>query len=62
MLPVERGYEPVTLTIQAQPAGACTTSVCAPRLDCAVTDCPDGPDWVIAGVPLGGDPVGVTNT
>jgi hypothetical protein len=56
------GYEPVTLTIQVQPAGACTTSVCAPRLDCAVTDCPDGPVSLIAGVPLGGDPAGVTDT
>jgi len=58
-----RGYEPVTLTIQTQDAGACTTSVCAPRLDCAVTDCPDGPVSLIAGVPVGADdPAGVTNT
>ena len=57
-----QGYEPVTLTIQVQLAGACTTSVCAPVLVCAVTDCPDGPISLIAGVPVGGDPAGVTNT
>ena len=55
-------YEPVTLTIQTQDAGACTTSVCAPVLDCAVTDCPDGPVSLIAGVPVGADPAGVTIT
>jgi hypothetical protein len=27
------GYEPVTLTIQVQVAGACTTNVCDPVLD-----------------------------
>ena len=57
-----RAYEPVTLTAQVQLAGACTTKVCAPRVDCAVTDCPDGPVWLIAGVPVGDDPTGVTNT
>ncbi len=56
------GYEPVTLTTQVQLAGACTTNVCAPRVDCAVTDCPDGPVSLIAGVPVGDDPPGVTNT
>jgi len=56
------GYEPVTLTTQMQPAGACTTNVCAPSEDCAVTDCPDGPVSLIAGVPVGADPAGVTNT
>ena len=56
------GYEPVTLTAQVQLAGACTTSICAPRLDCAVTDCPDGPVSLTAGVPVGDDPTGVTNT
>ena len=47
---------------QVQLAGACTTNVCAPRLDCAVTDCPDDPVSLIAGVPVGDDPAGVTNT
>jgi hypothetical protein len=55
-------YEPVTLTTQVQVDGACTTSVCAPRVDCAVTDCPFGAVSLIAGVPLGDDPAGVTNT
>lgn len=50
------------MTIQVQAAGACTTSVCAPMLDCDVTDCPDGPVSLIAAVPLGDDPAGVTNT
>jgi hypothetical protein len=62
MLPAWDGYEPVTLTIQVQAAVDCTTSVCAPRLDCVVTDWPDGPVSLIAGVPLGGDPAGVMNT
>lgn len=53
----------MTLTIQVQVAGACTTKVCDPMLDCAVTDCPDDPDSLIAGVPVGDDdPAGVTNT
>jgi hypothetical protein len=52
----------VTFTAQVQVAGACTTNVCAPRLVCAVTDCPDGPVSLIAGVPVGDDPAGVTNT
>ena len=52
----------MTLTAQVQLAGACTTSICAPRLDCAVTDCPDGPVSLTAGVPVGDDPTGVTNT
>src|SRR5271169_2069634 len=56
------GYEPVTLTTHVQLAKACTTSVCAPSADCAVTDCPDGPVSLIAGVPVGDDPTGVTNT
>ena len=55
-------YEPVTLTAQVQVAGACTTNVCAPRVDCVVTDCPDGPVWVIAGVLPGEDPTGDTKT
>lgn len=55
-------YEPVTFTAHVQLAGACTTSVCAPVLDCAVTDCPDGPVSLIAGVPVGDEPTGVTNT
>jgi len=50
------------LTIQVQDAGACTTSVCAPRLDAAVTDCPDAPVSLIAGVPEAAEPAGVTNT
>ncbi len=60
--PLERGYEPVTFTTQVQEAGACTTSVCAPRVDSAVTDCPDGPVSLMAADPLGADPLGVTNT
>jgi hypothetical protein len=52
----------VTLTIQVQVAGACTTSVCDPRPDCAVTDCPEAPVSLIAGVPEGADPADVTNT
>lgn len=52
----------MTLTIQVQPAGACTTSVCAPRLDCDVTDCPDAPVSLIAGVPGEDEPAGVTET
>ena len=52
----------MTLTIQVQDAGACTTSVCDPRLDCAVTDCPDAPVSLIAGAPDGAEPAGVTNT
>ncbi len=52
----------MTFTAQVQVAGACTTNVCAPRLVCAVTDCPDGPVSLIAGVPVGDDPAGVTNT
>jgi hypothetical protein len=31
-------------------------------VDCAVTDCPVAPVSLIAGVPLGDEPVGVTNT
>jgi hypothetical protein len=31
-------------------------------VDCAVTDCPVAPVSLIAGVPPGDDPVGVTNT
>jgi len=50
------------LTIQVQEAGACTTSVCAPRLDAVVTDCPDVPVSLIAGVPEAAEPAGVTNT
>jgi hypothetical protein len=50
------------LTIQVQEAGACTTRVCAPTLDCEVTDCPDGPVSLMAGVPEACDPAGVTNT
>ena len=57
-----RGYEPVTLTTQVQLAGACTTNVCAPSMDWAVTDCPEAPVWLIAGVPVGDDPSGVTDT
>lgn len=52
----------MTLIAQVQLAGACTTSVCAPSVDCAVTDCPDGPVSLIAGVPVEDDPAGVTNT
>jgi hypothetical protein len=55
-------YVPVTLTAQVQVAGACTTNICAPSEDCDVTDCPDGPVSLIAGVPLGDDPADVTNT
>ncbi len=50
------------MTIQVQAAGACTTSVCVPMLDCVVTDCPDGPVSLMAGVPVGADPAGPTNT
>jgi hypothetical protein len=56
------GYAPVTLTTQVQLAEAWTTKVCAPREDCEVIDCPDGPVWLTAGVPVGDDPTGVTNT
>ena len=52
----------MTLTTQVQPVGACTTNVCAPRVDCAVTDCPDAPVSLTAGVPPREAPVGVTNT
>jgi hypothetical protein len=52
----------VTFTIQVQDAGACTTRVCDPRLDCEVTDWPDGPVSLIAGVPEGAEPAGVTKT
>ena len=52
----------MTLTTQVQFVGACTTNVCAPRLVCAVTDCPDAPVWLMAGVAAGVDPAGVTNT
>jgi hypothetical protein len=55
-------YEPVTLTIQVQDAGACTMSVCAPRLEAAVTDCPDAPVSLIAGVPEAAEPAGTANT
>ena len=55
-------YDPVTFTIQVQDADACTTSVWDPRLDWAVTDCPDAPVSLTAAVPLGADPAGVTNT
>ena len=50
------------MTAQVQVAGAWTTNVCAPREDCAVTDWPDGPVSLMAGVPLGDDPAGVTKT
>jgi hypothetical protein len=50
------------LTIQVHVAVDCTTSVCAPRLDCGVTDCPDAPVSLIAGVPVGDDPAGTTKT
>jgi hypothetical protein len=50
------------LTTQVQLAGACTTNVCAPSMDCAVTDCPEAPVRLIAGVPVGDDPTGVTDT
>jgi hypothetical protein len=56
------GYVPVTLTTQVHVAGACTTNVCAPRVDWVVTDCPCAPVSLIAGVPLGDDPTEVTNT
>ena len=52
----------MTLTTQVQPVGACTTKVCAPRDDCDVTDCPDAPVSLIAGVPAADDPAGVTDT
>jgi hypothetical protein len=57
-----RRYEPVTLTIQVQLAVVCTTSVWDPRLDCAVTDCPDAPVSLMAAVPVGDEPAGTTNT
>ncbi len=50
------------MTTQVQLADACTTKVWAPRLDWGVTDCPDGPDWLTAGVPVGDFPTGVTST
>jgi hypothetical protein len=52
----------VTFTTQVHPVGACTTNVCAPRVDCEVTDCPDAPVSLIAGVPVADDPAGVTDT
>ncbi len=52
----------MTLTTHVQVAGACTTSVCAPRVVWLVTDCPAAPLSVTAGVPLGDPPTGVTNT
>ena len=52
----------MTLTTHSQPAGACTTTVCAPVVDCVVTDCPEGPDSLTAGVPDGVPPTGVTKT
>ena len=52
----------MTFTTQVQPVGACTTNVCAPRVDCEVTDCPDAPVSLIAGVPVADDPAGVTDT
>jgi hypothetical protein len=50
------------LTTQVQPAGACTTRVCAPTVVCAETDCPDAPVSLIAGLPAGDDPTGDTDT
>jgi hypothetical protein len=50
------------LTIQVHAAGACTTRVWLPTLDCEVTDWPEGPVSLTAAVPEGGDPAGVTNT
>jgi hypothetical protein len=57
-----QGYEPVTLTIQVQDAGACTMRVCAPRLEAAVTDCPDAPVSLITGVPEAAEPAGTAKT
>jgi hypothetical protein len=50
------------LTTQVQPLGAWTTNVCAPTVDCDVTDCPVAPVSLIAGVPEAEDPTGVTET
>jgi hypothetical protein len=50
------------LTIQVHVAAACTTSVCDPRLDAAVTDCPDAPVSLMTGVPEAADPAGTANT
>jgi hypothetical protein len=52
----------VTFTIQVHDAEVWTTSVCDPRPDCAVTDCPVPPVSLIAGVPEGLEPAGTTKT
>lgn len=50
----------MTLTTHVQPVGAETTNVCAPTVDCDVTDCPVAPVSLIAGDPEADDPTGVT--
>jgi hypothetical protein len=47
---------------QAQLAGACTTRICCPVVDSAVTACPDAPVSVIAGAPVGDVPTGAIDT
>lgn len=50
------------MTTHVQPVGAETTNVCAPTVDCDVTDCPVAPVSLIAGDPAADDPTGVTET
>jgi len=52
----------VTFTTQTHPAGACTTNVCAPSVDCDVIDWLDAPVSLTAGVPEREPPAGVTKT
>jgi hypothetical protein len=52
----------VTLTIQTQLAGAWTISSWLPAVDCGVTDWPDAPDQLTAGVDDGGPPACTTKT
>jgi hypothetical protein len=50
------------LTTHVHPAGACTTSVWAPVVVCALTDWPLAPVSLIAGVPEADDPDGAIDT
>lgn len=52
----------MTFTTHVHPVGACTTSVCAPRVDWGVTDCPEAPVSLIAGDPEAVFPAGATDT
>jgi len=53
---------PVAFTAQIQLAGACTSSCTLPVVDCGVTELPDAPVPVTAGVEPGEPPVGTTKT